>query len=289
MKRVQMYVSEEYFGRSDCSTNYLYQEMLKHPDEFQADITTEPDPELARDADIVFCRFEKPLKKDFLRALAALDDGKMFINHPIAKMEECSKRNLRYFIGTDLIPKTCISSDPDELIEFAFSLEGRLISKPVDLQGGKGVERHDPHTMSTEDVYALAERVTGGWQEDVVFQQYIDGVEKLGDKRITVFMYEPINAILRVPEGDNFLCNLSSGGHSEPAEITDRDREVIEGITPMLREKGILWAGADLIGGYLSELNISSPGMLVEADQLYGNTAGRDKVIALLKQYKGNR
>lgn len=289
MKKVQVYTAKEsYCIRPNDDTTYIVKGLKEHPSDFEVNVSHEPDPELVKNAEVVFCRFEIPVNKTFLRALIPYEDEgtRLFINSPSAKLYESSKRNLRFLADTEIIPKTKISSNPEELVEFANSLEGKLIVKPIDLNGGKGIKLYNPNKLEDNELYSIANRVTANGRNEVVFQSYIDGVEKLGDKRLTIFLYEPIAISLRIPPEGSYICNFSTGGTVVATEINERDRYICETIKPMLIEKGITLAGIDIIGPYLSEINVSSPGGMILVDKLQGNTNARDKMIDLLKQYK---
>jgi glutathione synthase len=276
------------FRRTGDSTTYIHDGLLQKKKDFEVKLTFDPDPSHAVDSDIIFCRFEIPINRPFLESLIEIEreGGRLFINSPRAKLYESTKRNLRHFVGQEWLPQTCITSDPYEAAEFMRSLEGKIVTKPTDQNGGKGVEIHDREKMSYRHALELAQRLTAQGTTQYVFQACIKDVEKLGDKRINVFMYEPVNAVLRLPKEGSKICNMSAGGSIERAVVTEKDLNMIEGMKPTLRALGITWAGIDVIGNYLTELNVSSPGALLEADELNGNTYGRDRVIELLIKHR---
>jgi glutathione synthase len=116
---------------------------------------------------------------------------------------------------------------------------------------------------------ALLELVTEGGRRYQIAQRYLPEAKE-GDKRIILLEGEPIGAVLRVPQAGETRANFHAGGSPRKAEIDDRDREICARISPALREQGILFAGIDVIGGWLTEVNVTSPTGIREINVLDG-------------------
>src|SRR5882724_6249956 len=145
---------------------------------------------------------------------------------------------------------------------------GDGVVKPLDGCGGQGVlrvRRGDPNLSS------LLEIATNGGRVPVVAQAYLPAVRE-GDKRIILLGGEPLGAVLRVPREGELRANFASGGSAAPAPLTSRDREICRSLGPALNELGLWFVGIDVIGGKLTEVNVTSPTGLVEIDALSGES-----------------
>ncbi|MEN9244165.1 MAG: hypothetical protein Q6K81_04645, partial [Gloeomargarita sp. DG02_5_bins_242] len=112
----------------------------------------------------------------------------------------------------------------------------------------------------------------------VMVQMYLPEIRQ-GDKRVILLDGEPVGAVNRIPTGHEFRGNMAAGGQAVATEITDRDREIAQTLQPVLRQLGLYWVGIDIIGGYLTEINVTSPTGIREIDRLSGTQLGH-KVIA---------
>jgi len=142
------------------------------------------------------------------------------------------------------------------------------VIKPLDGCGGQGVlrvRRGDPNLSS------LLEMATAGGRVPVVAQAFLPAVHE-GDKRIILLDGEPLGAVLRVPAEGELRANFASGGSAAPATLTARDREICRRLAPSLRAMGLWLVGIDVIGGKLTEVNVTSPTGLVEIDALTGQS-----------------
>lgn len=263
---------------ADDSSAYVYRGML-NDSRFNAKWSSVPDASLAKDSDVVFCRLDIPVHRDFLEELSKYS-GKVFINDPISKIKYHTKDYLLEFLDSGILPGTVVSSDMNELLSFVYSKDASYIVKPLDMNGGRGVTKI--HSLDSSLVDVL-QSMTNSGTKPVILQDYITGVEQLGDKRINILFYEPVSAIMRYPKDGSFICNQSSGGSLHKTEITSSDMAIIEKVMPFLKRNGILWAGIDVIGPYLGEINVSSPGLLLDADLLNGNTYSLDFLLDKLK------
>lgn len=274
--KLLFYMDEYALDKIENSTYYVFSSIRE---KFNADICVDYDFSLIKNYDVIFCRFDRPSMK-FLEQLSLLEQlysDKIFINSPTAIMNYGSKHYLLDF-NDDLLPPTKITSDLEEAIEFS-KLLNSTIMKPVKDFGGKGIKKFND--IDSNYVNYFNELSAGA---DVILQEYISDVVNLGDKRINIVFYEPVNAVLRKPSNDDFICNLSSGGSIELAEFNDYDLFIVDKILPFLKKNNILWAGVDIIGPYLGEINITSPGLFYWADKLANDSKGIDSLINSLSK-----
>ena len=152
------------------------------------------------------------------------------------------------------MPPTLISADIEEVKTFRREHKD-IIVKPIYGNGGAGVF----HLSSgDENLGALLELFTATWREPVIVQRYVPEVRK-GDKRIILIEGRAAGAINRVPADGEARSNMHVGGRPEKTELTKRERDICEAIGPVLAENGIVFAGIDVIGDYLTEINVTSP------------------------------
>ncbi|MGM5488402.1 MAG: hypothetical protein ACQESG_05625 [Nanobdellota archaeon] len=272
------YMDKKNMNDIDDSTRYLVEGLSEQ--RIPHRVSYEPDAQLASDYDTILCRFDIPVKYDFLQTLVSLEDSKRFVNPPSAKLQYHTKAYLKEFSGTDILPPTYVGSDYEQMARFAADLDS-VILKPINLNKGKGIEVY--HGASLDELMSVCKEKTHDGTTELVAQEFISDIADLGDKRVNILFYEPVSAVHRFPAEDSFLCNLSSGGRGELAEITKTDEYIIGQVLPFLQENKIVWAGIDILGQYLGEINVASPGVVYEADLFEGTTRTRDFLIDRLK------
>jgi glutathione synthase len=152
------------------------------------------------------------------------------------------------------MPPTMISRDPRRLSEFRDE-HGDIILKPLYGNGGAGVFRL---AHGDENFASLMEMFTQAFREPFIAQKYLPEVKK-GDKRIILVEGEPVGAINRVPAKGETRSNMHVGGRPEPTELTDRELEICRTIGPDLKRRGLIFVGIDVIGDYMTEINVTSP------------------------------
>jgi glutathione synthase len=165
-----------------------------------------------------------------------------------------------------VIPASLVTADQERLRGFLDDLGGEMIVKPLDGCGGSGV--FHVH-RSDRNLNALLETVTENGSRRIMAQRYLPEVRQ-GDKRIIVLDGEPLGAIYRVPREDEHRGNIHVGGRVEKAVLTPRDREICATIAPRLRADGLHFVGLDVIGDWLTEVNVTSPTGVQEVDTLDG-------------------
>ncbi|TMV53290.1 glutathione synthase, partial [Thioclava sp. BHET1] len=143
---------------------------------------------------------------------------------------------------------------------------GDIILNPLYGNGGAGVFRLDPNDRNLASLHEL---FTGFSREPLIAQKFLPAVSK-GDKRVILVNGEPVGAINRVPAEGETRSNMHVGGRPEKVVLTERDREICAAIGPLLREKGQIFVGIDVIGDYLTEINVTSPTGIQELERFDG-------------------
>ncbi|HEX3764358.1 MAG TPA: glutathione synthase [Kofleriaceae bacterium] len=222
--------------------------------------------------DIVLMRKDPPVDVAYLHATWILEHARgktLLVNDPRGLRELNEHLAVLHF--PELTPPTIVTRSAARLRAFQAEQGGAIVVKPVDGFGGLGifvVRDGDPNTSS------ILETSTGAGTRWTLAQRYLPEVVE-GDKRIILVDGEPLGAVLRVPAAAEARGNLHVGGRPVKTTITARDREIIDTIAPFLRSHGQIFVGLDVIGGMLTELNITSPTGVRHIAQLDGkNTAG---------------
>ncbi len=208
-----------------------------------------------RAVDIVLVRQDPPFDMAYITAaqiLERLQPGVLIVNDPRAIRDAPEKLFVTQF--PDLTPPTLITRDLAEIRAFRAE-HGDIILKPLYGNGGAGVFRL---TSDDSNFNALTELFMQAYAEPVIAQKYIPAVRQ-GDKRIILLDGEAVGAINRVPAAGETRSNLHVGGKAEAIEMTKRDQEICDRIGPALKERGLVLAGIDVIGDYLTEINVTSP------------------------------
>lgn len=219
-----------------------------------------------RDADVVLMRQDPPFDMAYISAthiLERIQPWTLVVNDPFHVRNAPEKLFVMQFEG--VMPATLVTSDREEIR--AFRDEHRdIVLKPLYGNGGAGVFRLKP---DDENLNALLEMFTAFYREPVVVQCYVPEVRR-GDKRIILVDGEPIGGINRVPPAGEARSNMHAGGRAEPVELSARDREICATIGPELKRRGLIFAGADVIGNYLTEINVTSPTGIQELKRFGG-------------------
>jgi glutathione synthase len=207
------------------------------------------------DFDVVLLRQDPPFDMHYIDTtffLEAVHPKTLVVNNPREVRNAPEKLFVTRFPG--LQPPTLITADRDAIYEFR-AKHGDIVMKPLNGRGGSGVTRHladDPNIDAMLELHAQIDR------EPVIVQKFLPGVVK-GDKRILLVDGEPVGAINRVPAKGQIRSNLAVGGKAEAVELTARDREICAAIGPELKARGLLFVGIDVIGEWLTEINVTSP------------------------------
>jgi glutathione synthase len=220
------------------------------------------------DFDVVLMRKDPPFDMKFFfvtHLLSLVDEQKCFVmNHPKGLREANEKLYALRF--PEQIPQTLVSSDRQRLKEFMFELGGEMIVKPLDGCGGSGVFYLNQQDRNTN---SILEAATENGHKLVMGQRYLPEIRQ-GDKRIIVLNGAPLGAVLRVPLEEETRGNIHVGGQCVKTEVTERDREICAALAPLLRADGLYFVGLDVIGSYLTEVNVTSPTGIQEINSLDG-------------------
>ena len=205
--------------------------------------------------DVVLMRQDPPFDLHYITATHLLEHvhpATLVVNDPVEVRNAPEKLFVTGFKG--LQPPTLISRDPEAIADFRARYPD-MILKPLYGGGGSGVARLKPDDSNLE---ALLELHFALNREPVICQAFLPAVEA-GDKRVLLVDGEPVGAINRVPAKGHTRSNLRVGGRAEAVELTARDREICAIIGPELRRRGLVFVGIDVIGDYLTEINVTSP------------------------------
>ena len=216
--------------------------------------------------DAVFMRKDPPVDLTYVFAthvLSLVDASRTFImNHPRGLRDANEKLYALYF--REVIPPSVVSSDINRLKSFMDSVGGEMIIKPLDACGGAGVFHL---RRSDRNLNAILEMSTDNQRRAIMAQRYLPEIRQ-GDKRLIVLNGEPLGATLRVPREDEHRGNIHVGGTCVKTEITSRDRVVVDTLAPRLRQDGLFFVGLDIIGDFLTEVNVTSPTGIQEINAL---------------------
>ena len=216
--------------------------------------------------DVILMRQDPPFDMAYITATHLLEQvhpQTLVVNDPVHVRNAPEKLYVTHF--HELMPPTLIASDKEQILEFR-AAHGDIIVKPLFGNGGAGVFHLTPQD---ENLNALLEMFTQLYREPVVVQRYLPEV-RAGDKRIILIDGEPVGAINRIPPEGEARSNLHVGGKAVRASLTARDREICEAIGPALKQKGLIFVGIDVIGDYLTEINVTSPTGIQEIDRFDG-------------------
>jgi len=221
--------------------------------------------------DVVLIRQDPPFDMAYITTTHLLDrltPEVLVLNDPTSVREAPEKLLVTTF--TDLTPATLVTSDPAALKAFRAEF-GDMILKPLYGNGGAGVfklGKDDPNFSSLIELFEATSR------EPLIAQQYLPDVTK-GDKRVLLIDGEPVGAINRVPAKGEARSNMHVGGRAEASDLTDRDREICAAIGLTLKEMGLVLVGIDVIGGMLTEINVTSPTGVQELRRFSGVDASK--------------
>jgi glutathione synthase len=228
----------------------------------------------------VLMRKDPPFDLDYYFATLLLErarGGTLIINDPRGLREQNEKLAILEY--PELCPPSVVTREATRLRSFLVEQGGEMVVKPLDASGGFGVfhvRSGDPNTG------AILEQSTNLGRRWTMAQKYLPEVRK-GDKRILLVEGEPLCAVLRVPAADDLRGNLHVGARPMATTLDDRDIAIVRKVGPRLRERGHFFVGLDVIGGWLTEVNVTSPTGILEANALYGD-AYEVKVVERLEQ-----
>ncbi|MGQ7244676.1 glutathione synthase [Salinicola sp. V024] len=234
--------------------------------------------------DVILMRKDPPVDSHFLNAVHLLAfaerEGTLVVN-PTRALFECNEKLFAQQFA-HCIPPTVVSCR--DAVLRAFQAEhGDTIFKPLDGMGGTGIFHIGPEGRN---LGAVIEQLTERGQRQIMAQRYLPEI-KDGDTRILLVDGEPVPyGLARIPSAGETRGNLAAGGRGVSRELTDRDYWLVEQVQPMIREKGLLFVGLDVIGDYITEINVTSPTCVREIDDQRGTDIAAQLMAAIAKRLK---
>ena len=233
---------------------------------------------------VVLMRTDPPVDADYLHDTQILDlarlQGALVVNDPRGLRDFNEK--LAALLFPQCCPPTLVSRDAAALKAFVGE-HGDAVLKPLDGMGGRSIFRA---RAGEANLNVILETLTDGGRHLAMAQRYLPEITQ-GDKRILLVDGEPVDYCLaRIPQGDEFRGNLAAGGRGEGRPLSERDRWIAAQVGPEMRRRGMLFVGLDVIGDYLTEVNVTSPTCIRELDAQFGlNIAGQlfERIEALAR------
>ena len=218
--------------------------------------------------DVILMRKDPPFNMEYIYMTYILEHaaacGTLVINDPAALREVNEKVFITQF--PQCIAPTFISRDSQQIHAF-MEQHGQTVLKPLDGMGGASVFRVDKEDANKN---VIVETLTRNSQRFIMAQQYLPAIER-GDKRILLIDGLPLeHALARIPKSGEIRGNLAAGGTGKGVDLSERDYWICEQVGPRLRAMGLVFVGLDVIGDYLTEINVTSPTCLRELDRIYG-------------------
>ena len=261
---------EDLFLRDGARARMQPLQVFRDPAHFHA--LGEPCDRRLSDLDVVLMRKDPPFDNEFLYSTHILEtaerEGVLVVNRPVS-LRDCNEK-----LFATQFPQCCppllVSRSAERLRAFQRE-HGDVVFKPLDAMGGAMVFRvrdGDPN------ISVILETLTAHGTTTIMAQRYIPEIVD-GDKRILMIDGEPVPyALARIPAVGETRGNLAAGGSGEARPLTERDRWICAQVGPALRERGLLFVGLDVIGDYLTEINVTSPTCIREIDKAFGTDIG---------------
>jgi glutathione synthase len=245
-----------------------------------------------RELDVVLMRKDPPVDAQFIYDTMVLEvaqrGGVTVVNDP-QSLRDCNEKLFALAFPQCIAP-TLVARDAGELRRFTAE-HGEVVLKPLDGMGGRGIFRVK---AGDSNLNSMLETLLGGdahgaGRQLAIAQKYIPEISA-GDKRILLIDGEPVPyALARIPQGDEFRGNLAAGGRGEGVPLSDRDRWIVAQVAPELRRRGLLFVGLDVIGNYLTEINVTSPTCVRELDAQFGLAIASQLFDVIEQHVIGNR
>lgn len=232
--------------------------------------------------DVILMRKDPPFDNEFVYSTMILEqaerEGTLVVNDP-KSLRDCNEK-----LFATQFPQCCppvlVTRRADLLKEF-YKEHGDVIFKPLDGMGGTSIFRLKPNDSN---VSVIIETLTKMGVEQTMAQKFIPEIKE-GDKRILIVNGEPVPfALARIPASGETRGNLAAGGRGEGRPLTDRDRWICDQVIPSLKKRGLMFVGLDVIGDYLTEINITSPTCVRELDNQFDLNIAKILIEAIEKR-----
>ncbi|MBX3224035.1 MAG: glutathione synthase [Labilithrix sp.] len=227
------------------------------------------------DAQAVFIRKDPPFDNMYLMTTLLLERVRgrtVLVNDPRGLREANEKLYTLNF--SRWMPRTIVTSHEDVIFDFVKEIGGTGVIKPLDLAGGSGVMML---RTGDKNARAIVQLLSDEGRRLVMVQEFIADVEN-GDKRVLLLGGEVLGAINRVPRSDDLRSNIHVGGSVEPYEVTDVERAIAKDLAPRLATDGLVFVGLDVIGGKLTEVNVTSPTGIQQMSEHHGRDLAVDVI-----------
>jgi glutathione synthase len=227
------------------------------------------------DVEAVFIRKDPPFDTPYLYATLMLERARgrtVIMNDPRGLRDANEKLYALHFAKH--MPRTLVSSSEEQIFAFVKEVGGRGVIKPLDLAGGSGVMMILPDDKNAR---AIVQLITADSTRLAMVQEFLPAVAQ-GDKRVLILDGEVLGAINRIPRGDDFRSNIHVGGSVEAYQLTAQERAMIADITPRLKQDGLVFVGLDVIGGKLTEVNVTSPTGIQQLSQHENRDVAEDVI-----------
>ncbi len=276
---------------SNCQTIIGGGKVSNSMTSFHQSVQFEKSMRVLKDFDVIFMRDNPPLDPFVLNFLDSIKD-ETFILNSVNGLREANNKIYTaayYDPNKEIIPATFVSKNVDYLLSVIQNSEkGKMIMKPLDGYGGRGVivveKSSGDNIKSLLEFYINKSKTESNY---VILQEYVDGAEK-GDVRVLMLNGKPIGALRRVPAVGDMRSNISAGGSVERYKLTKQDRTMCEIIGKKLVKDGIYFAGLDIISGKLIEINVLSPGTIVDINKL-NNVRIQEDIVDYLEEVVAKR
>jgi glutathione synthase len=277
-----MEIQDLYQGRGQARARMRPLKVFADPEHW-FEFETEFDAPLA-DLDVILMRKDPPFDMEFVYSTYLLEqaerDGVLVVNRP-QSLRDCNEK-LFATLFPQCTPATLVSRRADIIREFVAE-HGDVILKPLDGMGGTSIFRH---RAGDPNLSVIIETLTALGTQQIMAQAYLPAI-KDGDKRILMIDGEPVPYCLaRIPAAGETRGNLAAGGRGEARPLTEKDRWIAAQVGPVLREKGLLFVGLDVIGENLTEINVTSPTCIREIDAAYNTNIGGQLMDAIDRKLK---
>lgn len=258
-----------YFDRGRVLANIAPMQVQRDPQ--KPAILGEADIRDMTELDVIWIRQDPPFDMHYItntHLLDRLSSDVLVLNRPSSVRNAPEKLMVLDF--PEFIPPTMITADLERLKAFKEEF-GDVIVKPLFGNGGAGIFRLMAEDRNLTSLFELFQSTS---RDPLIIQQFLPAVAE-GDKRILLIDGEAVGAINRVPPKGETRSNLHVGGRAEKTQLTQREQEICAALRPVLQEQGLLLVGIDVIGGYLTEINVTSPTGIQELERFDGiNVAG---------------
>lgn len=241
---------------------------------------------LLNDFDVVLVRQDPPFNMHYITAtylLEQLSNKTLVLNNPKYIRDYPEKLSMFYF--KNIVPSTLISSNIDEILTFHKKNKISIL-KPLYGNGGEGIEKIDHNLIRSKQ---LIKKLLNHYQLPIVVQKFIKDISK-GDRRIILFDGEYAGSVARIPLKNSIKANFHAGGIAQKTGLVFRDKKICNILKPFLKKNGLFFTGIDVIGNYLTEINVTSPTGIQEINKLNDTAIEKifwNKIEQKLKNRRG--